>query len=52
MVAHRLSTIRNADCIYLFDGGTIRESGTHEELMALNKRYAEMVKKQAENYVK
>lgn len=35
IVAHRLSTIRNADLIVLLDGGTIAESGTHETLMAI-----------------
>lgn len=45
-VAHRLSTIQNADVIYVFDQGKIVESGTHHELMALKRRYAELVKLQ------
>ncbi|KAF3923923.1 hypothetical protein AA313_de0203653 [Arthrobotrys entomopaga] len=45
-VAHRLSTIQNADVIYVFDQGKIVESGTHQELMALKRRYAELVKLQ------
>lgn len=52
MVAHRLSTTRNADRIVLIDCGEIRESGTHDELMALRGKYFEMFTKQAENYVK
>ncbi len=36
IVAHRLATIRNADRILVLEGGEIRESGTHEELMRIN----------------
>lgn len=52
MIAHRLSTIRDADRIYLISGGEVAEQGTHEELMALNGKYAEMFRAQAENYTK
>ncbi|MFZ6656201.1 ABC transporter ATP-binding protein [Undibacterium sp. TJN19] len=40
VIAHRLSTVRQADCIYLLEAGTIVESGTHEELLSLNRGYA------------
>ena len=43
VIAHRLSTVANANCIVVLDHGTIVERGTHEELMALGGRYKQMV---------
>ncbi len=40
IIAHRLSTVRNADCIYVIDKGRIAESGTHEQLVANGGIYA------------
>ena len=44
IIAHRLSTIQNADQILVLDGGQIIEQGTHDQLMQLDGRYAEMQK--------
>ena len=51
IVVHRLSTIRNADRIVLVGEGRVKETGTHDELMALQGKYYEMFTKQAENYI-
>ncbi|CAH8564127.1 unnamed protein product [Schistosoma guineensis] len=46
VVAHRLTTVRNADLIIVLDKGVVRESGTHEELVAQNGLYAAMLSNQ------
>lgn len=51
-ISHRLSTTRHVDRIYMFEDGRIIESGSHNELMALDGKYAEMFSLQAENYNK
>jgi ABC-type multidrug transport system fused ATPase/permease subunit len=46
VVAHRLSTIRNAHVIYVFDDGEIKEKGTHDELIAMKGWYFNLVHRQ------
>jgi ATP-binding cassette subfamily B multidrug efflux pump len=46
VIAHRLSTVRDADQVLVVDKGQIVERGTHEELLALGGRYAELYQRQ------
>lgn len=50
-VSHRLSSVKNADCVFLLADKNLAECGSHDELMKLNGLYAEMYNKQAVNYL-
>jgi subfamily B ATP-binding cassette protein MsbA len=46
LIAHRLSTVRHADRIYVIDKGRVTEVGTHDSLMAYGRLYARLAKTQ------
>ena len=46
IIAHRLSTVRNADCILVLDKGILVEQGTHEQLIAMKGIYAHLAEQQ------
>ena len=48
VIAHRLSTVKNADQIVVLDQGTIKELGTHEDLIADKGYYYQLIKNQLE----
>ncbi|MGI5292081.1 ABC transporter ATP-binding protein [Nonomuraea polychroma] len=50
LVTHRLASVRRADRIYVLDRGKLIEQGTHDALMALNGRYAELYTLQASQH--
>jgi len=47
-IAHRLATLKHAKRLIVIDDGKVAEMGTHEELMAMNRIYSNLVKVQAE----
>ncbi len=49
-ISHRFSTVRMADRILFLENGRLVEQGTHEELMTLGGRYAELFDLQAASY--
>lgn len=50
-ISHRLSSVKNADKVFMLEKGQIIEAGTHRELMKLEGSYADMYKMQAMNYL-
>ena len=50
-ISHRLSSVQNADHVFLLENGEVKEEGTHRELMKKKGLYADMYLKQAENYL-
>ena len=50
-ISHRLSSVQNADHVFLLENGEVKEEGTHRELMKKKGIYADMYQKQAENYL-
>ena len=50
-ISHRLSSVQNADWVYLLSGGTVAEEGSHRMLMDKGGIYADMYTKQAKNYL-
>lgn len=50
-ISHRLSSVQNADWVFMLEDGTVKEEGTHQMLMQKKGLYADMYEKQAENYL-
>lgn len=50
-ISHRLSSVKDADVVFMLENGTVIEQGSHRELMAQNGKYCGMFTKQAQNYL-
>ena len=50
-ISHRLSSVQNADAVFMLENGTIIEEGSHRSLMKKKGAYADMYEKQAVNYL-
>ncbi|HIW64437.1 MAG TPA: ABC transporter ATP-binding protein/permease [Candidatus Stackebrandtia excrementipullorum] len=50
LISHRFANVRSADRIFVLANGRVCESGSHDELMAVNGRYAELFRLQADGY--
>ena len=50
-ISHRLSSVKDADEVFMLENGTVIEQGTHRQLMAMGGKYCEMFTKQAQNYL-
>ena len=50
-ISHRLSSVKDADEVFMLENGTVIEQGTHRQLMDMNGKYCEMFTKQAQNYL-
>lgn len=50
-ISHRLSSVKDADTVYMLENGAVIEQGDHKSLMARKGKYCEMFTKQAQNYL-
>lgn len=50
-ISHRLSSVKDADVVFMLENGTVIEQGSHRELMEQNGKYCGMFTKQAQNYL-
>ncbi len=50
-ISHRLSSVKDADEVFMLENGTVIEQGTHRQLMDKGGKYCEMFTKQAQNYL-
>ena len=50
-ISHRLSSVKQADCVLMFKNGELTEMGSHKQLMENNSDYATMYSHQADSYL-